>query len=78
MQGKLYKEVMPYLKNKYGFKDNDSIIKILDEIITDPNEKEMFRCAYKYPNGLPERLRGKILNVPDHLWKEGGSNVKTI
>ena len=47
---------MPKLKAKYKFTDNDSIIDIIENIITDPKDVQQFKLAFKYPNGLPRRF----------------------
>ena len=41
-------------KAKYKFTDNDSIIDIMENIITDPKDLQQFKLAFKYPNGLPK------------------------
>jgi hypothetical protein len=56
MKFKYFNQVMPKLKAKYKFTDNDSIIDIMENIITDPKDLQQFKLAFKYPNGLPNWL----------------------
>tara|TARA_R110002012_G_scaffold264466_2_gene447817 strand:+ start:114 stop:287 length:174 start_codon:yes stop_codon:yes gene_type:complete len=56
MKFKYFNQVMPKLKAKYKFTDNDSIIDIMENIITDPKDLQQFKLAFKYPNGLPKWL----------------------
>ena len=55
-KAKYFNQVMPKLKAKYKFTDNDSIIDIMENIITDPKDLQQFNLAFKYPNGLPKWL----------------------
>ena len=55
-KAKYFNQVMPKLKAKYKFTDNDSIIDIIENIITDPKDVQQFKLAFKYPNGLPRRF----------------------
>ena len=50
MKGKFYNEVMPQLMKKYKFGLKDPIMKIMNEIITDPKDLDLFQRAFKYPN----------------------------
>ena len=38
---------------KYHFTDKDTITDIIENIITDEIDREKFKLAIKYPNGLP-------------------------
>jgi len=50
----LYDEIIPKLMAKYHFTDKDTITDIIENIITDELDREKFKLAMKYPNGLPE------------------------
>jgi len=53
VKNKLWNQVMPRLMKKYGFTMKDPIIKVMEEVITDPIDLRDFKNAFKYPNGFP-------------------------
>jgi len=55
-KAKFSKQVLQRLQAKYKFTYNDSIIDIMENIITDPKDLQQFKLAFKYPNGLPKWL----------------------
>jgi hypothetical protein len=55
-KAKFSKQILQRLQAKYKFTDNDSIIDIMENIITDPKDLQQFKLAFKYPNGLPKWL----------------------
>ena len=44
-KAKYFNQIMPKLKAKYKFTDNDSIIDIMENIITDPKDLQQFKLA---------------------------------
>lgn len=48
---KFYDQVMPKLMKKYGFNERTDIFKIMNDMITDPEDLKSFKLAFKYPNG---------------------------
>ena len=48
----LYDEIIPKLMAKYHFTDKDTITDIIENIITDELDRERFKLAIKYPNGV--------------------------
>ena len=48
----LYDEIIPKLMAKYHFTDKDTITDIIENIITDELDREKFKLAIKYPNGV--------------------------
>ena len=55
MKNREYRDqVLQRLQAKYKFTDNDSIIDIMENIITDPKDLQQFKLAFKYPNGSPK------------------------
>ncbi len=51
---KLFNQIIPELMAKYHFTDKDTITDIIENIITDELDREKFKLAMKYPNGLPK------------------------
>ena len=49
---KLYNQIIPELMAKYHFTDKDTITNIIENIITDELDREKFKLAIKYPNGV--------------------------
>jgi hypothetical protein len=48
----LYDEIIPKLMAKYHFTDKDTITNVIENIITDELDREMFKLAMKYPNSV--------------------------
>ena len=74
---KLYEEIIPKLMAKYHFTDKDTITDIIENIITDELDREKFKLAMKYPNGLPEWINQRA-DMKRKLKYQSGKNEYSI